>query len=438
MQVSVETTSELSRRVTVQVPEETIQEKVMARLQALARETRLDGFRPGKAPQHLIKRRYGQRIREEVLAELIQSSFYDAVKGENLKPVGGPDIKAQETAEGKGLAYEANFEVYPEFRLAPLDVLEVKKPVCLITDADVETVISRLRAQKKNWHSVDRAAQPGDRLTLGFEGRTEDGSFTDGKVETLAVILGSSEMIPGFEDKLVGAVAGQQLVFELPFPKTYGNPSLAGKNAEFSVNVVNIEEGSLPAVDGEFAKSYGIEDGDVERFLSEIRENMERELSHALHSKTKEAVMEALLANNVLTVPKVLVEQELHRMAHRYIEATKANSQSFDENAFKEQAGAAAKRRVTLGLILAELVRENHLEVDKKRVRENIEQLAMSFQQPEEAINWYYSQPEQLGHIETAVLEDQVVDLVLAKAKVSEQKLSFEELTRPASASEHD
>jgi trigger factor len=443
MQVSVETTSELSRKVTVQVPEETIQEKVTARLQSLARETRLDGFRPGKAPQSLIKRRYGRQVREEVLAELIQSSFYDAVKVENLKPVGGPDIRARETAEGKGLAYEANFEVYPEFRLTALENLDLTRPVSDITDEDVQTTIKRLREQRKDWRAVERVAEKGDRLTLEFEGKTDEGSFTEGKKETLTVILGSGQTIPGFDDQLVGTATGQHLDFDLPFPENYGNSALAGKRAEFSIDVVKIEEGIIPEVGAEFAKSYGVEDGDVDTLLTRIRTNLQQELDRALRAKTKEAVMEALLASNPVAVPNTLVEQELRRMTADYLQAAKKNGGNFDEDAFdagtfQQRIEPLARRRVALGLILAELVRENNLSVDKKRVRESIESMAMGYQQPEEVINWYYSQPEQLSQIETAVLEDQVVDLVLARAKVHEEKLSFDGLTQPAHAHDHD
>jgi trigger factor len=435
MQVSVETTSELSRKMTVQVPEEEVQEKIASRLKSLANRIKIDGFRPGKVPQSLLKKRYGQQVREEVLSDLIQSSFYEAVREEKLRPAGVPEITARQVDEGSGLEYEASFEVMPEFVLMPLETLEVKRFVSEVTEADVDAMIERLREQRKIWGDVDRAATTGDRVNISFEGKIGEESFTDGKVENVAVVIGSNQMIPGFEDKLVGAAAGSTLEFELSFPTDYPNQKLAGNAARFVVDVLKVEESHMPEVDEEFAKSYGIEEGGVEAFRSDIRANMEREMKRALQTRTKTSVMDALFAKNAIALPNALVQDELKELLAPYRQAAQNRKQEFDEAKLKEQLEPLARRRVALALILGKIIETNNLTVDQKRVRSTVEELAASYESPEDVVRWYYAEPKRLREVENVVMEDQVVDLVLDRATVSEEALAFPELMQQATGS---
>jgi len=431
MQVSVETISELNRKMTVHVPEDKIREQVTSRLRSLAGKVKIDGFRPGKVPQSLVEKRFGASVREEVLADMIQSSFYDAIRAEKLNPAGGPLITPQES--GEGLSYVADFEVMPEFVLLPLDVLEVKRFVSEVTEEDLDGMVLRLREQRKTWQEVSRPAAIEDRLIISFEGKVGDESITNGRVEDLPVVLGSNQLIPGFENNLVGATRDSKLSFDLPFPQDYGNEKLAGKIAQFTVDVTKVEEGVLPELNTDFAKAYGIEDGDLETLRTDIKANMEREMNRALQSRTKNSVMEQLFdRHSSLSVPRVLVDQELTQLLAPYKQAAQKRNQGIDEAGLTERLEPVAKRRVALGLILNKLIETNRLSVDPKRVRAAVEDLATSYEHPEHVVSWYYSNREQLKQVESMVLEEQVVEVVLAKAKITDEKISFKDLMQPS------
>jgi trigger factor len=434
MQVSVETTSELSRKLTVQVPEEQIQEKIANRLKSLAHQVRIDGFRPGKVPQSVVKKRFGQQVREEVLSDLIQTTFADAVRDEALKPAGAPEIKAHKADEGEGLEYEANFEVMPEFVPMPLETLEVKRFVSEVSDEDVATMIQRLQEQRKTWRDVERPAAEGDRVVISFEGWLGEESFTNGQVEQFPVVIGSKQMIPGFEDKLVGAQAGTKLEFELEFPEDYPGEKLAGKTGRFAVEVDKVEEAVLPEVDAEFAKSYGIEDGDLTAFRDDIRSNMEREMRRALQTRTKTSVMDQLFARNAIQLPKVLVQDEVNDLAQPYQESARKRKQPLDEAKLKEQLEPVARRRVALALILGKLIDAYKLTVDPARVRATVEELSLSYEDSEEVVRWYYADKARLREIENVVMEDQIVDFILEKAQTTEERIGFHELMQAAAA----
>lgn len=432
MQVSVETTSELSRKLTVQIPEDQIQEKIAKRLQSLAHQVKIDGFRPGKVPQGVVKKRYGMQVREEVLSDLIQTTFADAVRDEQLKPAGAPEIKAHKADEGEGLEYEANFEVLPEFVLMPLETLEVKRFVSEVTEADVDTMIARLREQRKTWHEVERPAAEGDRAVISFEGWLGEESFTNGRVESFPVVLGSRQMIPGFEDNLLGAQAGTKLEFELEFPEDYPGEKMAGKTGRFAIDVAKVEESVLPEVDAEFAKSYGVGDGDLTAFRNDIRSNMEREMRRALQARTKSSVMDQLHARNTITLPKVLIEDELKDLLQPYRESARQRKQMLDEARLKEQLDPVARRRVALALVLGKLIDAYNLTVDPARVRSTVEDLSMSYEDSEEVVRWYYAEKGRLREVENVVMEDQIVDLVLEKANTTEERIDFHELMQAA------
>jgi len=321
MQVSVEQTSELSRKMTVSIPEEVISQKVDARLKSLAREVKVAGFRPGKVPQNVIKAKYAAKARSEVTGEIIQSSYYDALKQQDLNPAGMPHIHPIEAAEG--FSYTAEFEVYPHISLTGLEQIEAARPVAVVEDADFDNMVQKLREQKKTWNAVERTSQSQDQITLNFSGVCEGENFTDGKVENYPVEIGANKMIPGFEDQLIGLAAGENKSFEISFPADYGNEKLAGKTATFDVEVIKVEEPALPEITEDFVKQYGIESGDSATFYDDVRNNMERELEKALRAEFKTSVLDALYAHVNPAVPNVLVDQEIATMMQPYAEQAK-------------------------------------------------------------------------------------------------------------------
>ncbi|HHJ39954.1 MAG: trigger factor [Methylothermaceae bacteria B42] len=434
MQISVESTSEISRKMQIQVPEEKVREEIDTRLKSLAKRVKIDGFRPGKIPERVIRQRYGKQVREEVIYDLIRSSFSQALQEQDLRPVGEPQITPQEMAEGKGLEYTAQFEIYPEIKLAALESLEIKKPVCQLSDEDLEQMIQRLREQKKQWHEVDRLAQEGDRVTITFEGLLDGEPIGNGKSEHFEIELGSGNMIPGFEDQLKGAKAGDHLEFELTFPEDYHDEKLAGKNVLFKVEIEKVEEGTLPEVDSDFVKEYGIEDGDIEKFREEVKANMERQVQAALKEQTKNNVLDALFEKNPIPVPEALVKQEIQRTLAPLGDTLKNNPEILNQLPL-DQIQEKAKKRVALGLLLSEVIRTNELKPDPEKIRSAIEALAENYEDPEEVIQYYSSNPEARAQIENSVLEDQAIEWILERAKVTEEPISFEELVKERQSS---
>lgn len=431
MQISVESTSELSRKMTVRVPEDKIQEKMEARFSTLARQVKLDGFRPGKVPQRLVKKMFAGQVRSEVIGDLIQASFFDALRETALRPAGAPHIAQQQTEEGHGLEYTASFDVYPEIRPNSIEQLEVRRPISEVTDADLDVMVQFLREQRKSWSIVDRKAQEGDRVTISFKGSAEGERLPDGEVEEFPLVIGSKIMIPGFEERLIGAEAGGHLNFALDFPAEYRTAELAGKSAEFDVDILKVEAPDLPEVDAEFAKAFGIENGDVEAFRADVRKNMERELRQAVHGRLKNAVMDALYENNPIPVPLSLVDQEIDRMMEPYVQRAKKQKLDVKEAVRRESFVEEAGRRVALGLILAEIIKENKIKVNADRVRATINHIAGSYERPQEVIDWYYSNSEELANVEQMVLEDQVVEWVVERAKLTDEPVSFNDLMHP-------
>ncbi|MDD5034361.1 MAG: trigger factor [Methylococcaceae bacterium] len=437
MQVSVETTSELSRKMTVQVPENTIQEQVSKRLRSMSGKVKIDGFRPGKAPLSLLQKRFGQGVREEVLAELIQSSFHDGIRGENLKPVASPTITHLESIEGQGLKYTADFEVMPELVLFPLEAMEVNRFVSEVTEEDLDGMVLRLREQRKSWQAVERPAAAGDRVIVHFQAKVDGEDLTNGKVEKLPVILGAGQSIPGLEEQLLGVIADAQLEFDSVFPQDHSAEKLAGKTARVSLEVVKVEESVLPELNADFLALFGIENGDLEAFRSDIKLSMEREMKRGLDARTKSSVMDELLRRNVeLSLPKALVSDEINHLVSPYKEEAKKRQQPFDEEDAKQRLEPAARRRVALGLLINRVIENNHISLDHKRVRATIEDWASSYEDPEQVVNWYYSNREQLEQMQSLVMEDQMVEFILEKAKVSEQHTAFKDVTQQDSKTE--
>ncbi len=424
MQVSVEKTSELSRKMTVSLPEEMIQEKMDIRFKSLAREIKVDGFRPGKVPVRVVKKMHGERVRGEVMGDLIQSTYVEALQKEQINPAGYPHIDSANKEEG--FEYTAEFEVYPEISLEGISGLQIKKLVATVEQADQDAMVAKLREQKKEWTEVEGSAEKGDRVTVSFSGVCEGENFTDGKVEDYVVEIGAGKMIPGFEGELIGLTAGTDKSFELTFPEEYGNEKLAGKSATFDIKVSKVEHASLPEIDGDFIKAYGVEDGSLSSFNADVKANMERELVLALKDKLKNAVMDALYETLQIAIPNVLVDEEIKNVRKPYEANAKQQGLKVEDlDLPKEMFEAQAKRRVALGLILGEIIRENDIKVDDAKVKSTIEDMASSYERPEDVLEWYYADESRLNEVKQMVLEDQTVDWVVAQARVSEETVNF-------------
>ncbi|MBS4051765.1 MAG: trigger factor [Methylomonas sp.] len=427
MQVSVEKTSELSRKMIVSVPDAVLQEKMETRFKKLAREVKVDGFRPGKVPASMVKKLYGERVKQEVAGDLIQSTYFEALQQQELVPAGHPSITPADKSEG--FEYVAEFEVYPEVSLEAVNGLEINRPTASVTDADVENMIDKLKQQKKTWAVAERASEEGDKVTIHFSGVSEGENFTDGKVENYAVEIGGKQMIPGFEDELKGLAAGDSKTFSITFPEKYNSEKLAGKVAEFEIEMVKVEAPVLPELDAEFIKAYGVEDGDVESFRTDVKDNMERELAQGLKNKLKTAVMDALFEHVQITLPNALVDQEIQALMKPYAErANRARLKLDDLNLPRDMFENQAKRRVALGLILGEIIQKNDIKVDADKVRATIEDMAKSYEKPEDVINWYYADNSRLNDVQQMVLEDQAVAWVIERARVVDQSVAFEDV----------
>lgn len=423
MQVSVERTSELSRKMTVSIPNAVVNEKMESRFKALAREVKVAGFRPGKVPANIVKKMYGDRVRSEVTGDLIQTTYYQALQQENLAPIGHPHIQAG--GDQGGFEYIAEFEVYPQISLDALGSLQIVRPLAVVSESDIDTMIEKLRQQKKTWHDVDRTAQIGDRVTINFSCVCEGEPLTDGKVENYLLEIGTKQMIPGFEDEVEGLKAGDQKTFSVIYPETFNSEKLAGKSAEFDIEVIKVEEPVLPEVESEFIKAYGVEDGEINSFRADVKSNMERELGQGLKNKMKNSVLDALYDSMTISIPKVLIDQEMQG----FIERAKSMQVNLDQADLRaDKFENQAKRRVALGLILNEIVAKNNITVDAGRVRSVIEDIAKSYEQPEEVVNWYYAEKNRLNDVQQMVLEDSAIDWVVGQANVNEESFSFIEV----------
>ena len=435
MQVSVEKTSELIRKMTVRLPESTVQEKMESRLKSIARDVKVHGFRPGKVPASVVKKMYGSQVRGEIFGDLIENSYFNALKQENLIPAGQPRIETTETEND--FEYIAEFEVYPEVSLNGINELEIIRPESSVTEADVDEMIAKLREQKKTWQAVERASEQGDKVTIHFSGESEGKNFTNGKAENYPIEIGAKQMVPGFEEQLIGLSVAEVKKFTVTFPEGYHNPELAGKDAEFEVELVKIETPVLPEVDAEFIKAYGIDTDDVAVFREDVKANMERELKRGLKNKQKDAVLEALYTHLPVTVPNVLIDAEIKELTKPYIEQLKARKQTLQDLPFPADFfESQARRRVALSLLISEIVKQNTLTIDPEQVRAVIEDMAKSYEQPSEVINWYYADKERLQDVEQMVLEEQAIEWVINQAKITDSLFSFNEVMQKQQAAE--
>jgi trigger factor len=432
MQVSLETTSGLERRLTVGVPADQVENEVENRLKQAARSVSIKGFRKGKVPLSVVKQRFGAGIRQEVVGDVISRSFYAAVQKENVKPAGQPSIQPKQLAAGQDLEYVATFEVYPSVTLSDLSAYEITKYKAEVTEADVDNMIEVLRKHQATWSVVERAAAEGDQVNINFVGTKGGVEFAGGKADNHTLVLGSKSMIPGFEEGIVGMKAGEQKVIAVTFPEDYQAEELKGAAAEFNITVNSVSEAQLPELKKEFFQKFGVEKGGEKQFRKEVKANMDRELANALKAKVKVQVMDALIASHETEVPKALIANEIQVLRNQMMQRFGGQQQNFDiksllpDTMFQEEAS----RRVTLGLIVGEIVKSAKLKPDAKRVRTMIEEIASTYQEPKEVVEYYNANQELLAGIESAVLEDQVVDHILAQAKVSEVETNYDEIIK--------
>ncbi|MVF49514.1 trigger factor [Pseudomonas monteilii] len=432
MQVSVENTSALERRMTIAVPAERVENEVNKRLQQTAKRAKVAGFRPGKVPMSVIRQRFEADARQEAFGDLVQASFYEAIVEQKLNPAGAPAVEPKSFEKGKDLEFVAIFEVFPEFTVAGLESINVERLSAEVADADLDNMLEVLRKQNTRFEAVERAAQNDDQVNIDFVGKVDGEVFAGGSAKGTQLVLGSGRMIPGFEDGLVGAKAGEERVVNVTFPEDYQNLDLAGKAAEFTITVNSIAAPVLPELNEEFFAQFGIKESTLEGFRAEVRKNMERELRQAIKTKVKNQVMDGLLAANPIEVPKALLENEVNRLRVQAVQQFGGNikPEQLPAELFEEQA----KRRVVLGLIVAEVVKQFELKPDDAKVREMIEEMASAYQEPEQVIAWYYKNDQQLNEVRSVVLEEQVVDTVLQKATVTDKSVSYEDAVKPAQA----
>jgi len=430
MQVSVESNGPLGNTLRVEVPEDRITGAVEHRLKSLSRTTRIQGFRPGKAPIKVIQQRFGSRVRDEVVGEIIKSSFFEAITREKLRPAGNPEFGNLDSDQGKGLTYTATFEVLPEFELADIAQLAITRPVCTISDADIDKMVGVLREQKSELHPVEREARTGDTVEIDYTGTIDGNEFPGGTGTGMKVELGARRLIDGFEDGLIGACGGEQRTLDLQFPDDYHNKEVAGKPVQFKIQLNSVQEPVLPELDESFFAGFGVREGGMDAFRQQVREHLERESEQAVSRRLRDGVMDALHEANRLELPETLVNQERQRMRHRFEHNLKAQGIATDKlpgdrdtDLFVEQA----RKQVALQLIVAELIRVNDLKPDPAKVRSIIEKNAESYQDPAAIINWYYADKHRLEDIESLALEQEVIDWVVEKARVTDQEMSFDE-----------
>lgn len=436
MQVSLETTSELERRLTIGVPAAEIDGAVGERLEKAARTVRLNGFRQGRVPLRVVRQRFGASIRQEVVGEAMSRSFYDAVTREGVRPAGPPRIDPVRDQPGEDLQYIAIFEIYPQVTLAELADFAVTRPVAEVSDADLDAMIERLRQQRATWEVVERAAITGDQVSVAYQGRRNGELFPGGSAEDALLVLGSGRMIPGFEGSVVGMRAGETKTAALRFPEDYNEESLRNAEVDFEIRVTVVREQKLPALDAEFLKQFGIGDGDMDRFRAEVRKNMERELVVALRSKVKNRVLNELLERHEVALPQALVANEIgivrQQMVAQFGGGAQFDTAMLPDELFTEQA----RRRVKLGLIVAELIKAAQIRLDEERTRARITEIAAGYEYPDEVVRYYLSNEDALNGVQGSVMEDQVVDHILAKAQVIDETLSYTAALQPDSAPE--
>lgn len=432
LQVTTNKVADNQTQLTVKVPVEKIQNKVEGRIRQVAKTAKIDGFRKGKVPVSHIRAQYGAGIQQEVINDVIRDTVFEAIKAEDVRAVGMPNIDDVKL-EDEFLVYQATVEIFPEIEVQGISEIEVERQSATVSDEDVDTMIENLQKQRQEFVEKDAAADEGDQVTFDFEGSIDGEKFDGGSAEDFKLIIGSNQMIPGFEDGIKGLKAGEEKTIDVTFPAEYQAEELAGKEAQFKINVKKVEEAKLPELNDEFFELFGVTEGGLEQLKTEVRKNMEREIKNAARTQVKQATFDALLEKNEFDVPKAMTEQEIERqrnmMMQRFAQQFGANPENFNKDMlpdelFEEQALRAAR----LGIIVSRIIEEQKLEVDQQRVETFIKEAAENYEDPQEVIDYYTNDKQQRANIESVVLEDQVVDYLLSQAKVTDKEVSYQDL----------
>jgi len=428
MQVSVESGEGLEKRLLVDLPAERVTAEMDRKLKELARSVRLDGFRPGKVPMRTIKQRFEEQVRQETYGTLIQETLYEAANQEKLMPAGEPRVELREAAEEGGLGYTATFEVLPEIKIADLASQSLSRPVAEVAESDIDDMIEKLRKQRTVWNDVERGAKDGDTVHMDFRGLMDGEAFEGGTAENVPLILGSGAMVEGFESGLLGAKPGDERTLEVTFPEDYRSENLAGKDVTFEVKVLRVAEPQLPELDEEFIKAFGVEDGSIEGLRADVAKNMQHELKQKLKSVTKDRVMDLLISTNPMDVPKAMVSQEAERMKQQMIQDMQQRGQSSSMDLPASMFEDQARRRVHLGLLVSEIMKEQQFTPDAEKVRETIAEFAESYENPQEVIDYYMQDQNARSSVENVVLEGEVVDWVLGQVQLTDENKTFAEV----------
>ena len=429
MQVSIETLEGLERRMTVQVPSETVAQAVAKKLNDLRKTVKIDGFRPGKVPLKVVQQKFGGHVRQEVIGDVIESSYHQAITQENVRPAGMPNIESVDSEGKDDMSYTATFEIYPEIEKINFESITIEKPIVKIDDENLETMIQKLREQRKEWTEVSRAADKGDQVLVDFEGRIDGELFEGGAGKDMAVEIGAGQMLAEFEAGLNGILAGEEKLVEVNFPEDYHGKDVAGKTAMFSLNATRVSEAILPEIDAALAKTFGIEDGDLDKFRTDIRANMEKELAQKLKLHMKQITLAGLLDENQIIAPSALVVEEVKSLKMQAAERMGQDLESFDpssipDSLFEEEAG----KRVRTGLLLGEVIKSENIQLDQNLLESTLTEMAAAYEQPEQMIEYYRQNKDARTSLEAMVLEEQVVSHILSKARVTEKETSFEEM----------
>jgi len=431
MEVTVESTGTLERRMRVELPVAPIEQQVDSRLKSVARTAKIKGFRPGKVPAKVVRQRYGKQVREEVLGEVLQKSYAAAVTQEKLNPAGGPKIETEDD-NGKTFAFTATFEVLPEISLKDLEKIRIERPEVTIADEDIDDMLMNLQKQKASWEEVERKSAAGDRVVIDFVGKLKGEAFPGGEGKEYPVVLGAGQMLPDFEKGLMGVKAGEETTFKVKFPKDYHAEDLAGKKADFEINVHRIEGEILPELNDEFAASFNVTEGGLEQFMADVRENMEREAEQKAKVDLREQVMNALLEANPIDIPHALKHREMHNLQKEAMQ--RLGVEDPEQAPSLDNFSDAAEKRVALGLLLQQIIIDKQISVDETMIRARVEELCAGYENTEDMVNMYLNNPEVMRQIEPMVVEQQAINWIVDNGKTKDKKISFKEfMNAPAS-----
>lgn len=439
MQVSVESSSNIGRKLTISIPSDKIESAVLVRINELSKKVKVDGFRPGKVPAKVVAQKFGAGIREEVTHSLLQASLIEVLEEKKLQPAGTPKIEPGEIKSGHDFEFTATFDVFPDIAIVELDGVDVEQATASVAQTDIDSTIDKLLEQRKEWHSVEREARNGDKVVIDFDGYKDGKAFDGGKAEGFDLELGSGSMIPGFEAEVEGLKLGEEKEFNITFPKEYGHKDLAGQEVTFKIKLHKVSESAKPELNEEFVKQFDLKESGVEAFLEDVKKNMERELDKALTNMNKEKVFEAFLVKNPCDVPQALIDNEIQGLKKDMLQRVFGNQKvdlsklpQLPDSMFVEQA----KRRVHLGLLFSEYVKLHDLKPDQERVDAMLETLALSYQDPEELKSWYRGSKDRMQNLESAVLEEMAVEKMLQAAKVIHVEKDYEAVMNPKPESE--